>query len=70
MSRLSHAFLDIVFGNVCFVIVISHICGKRMRFSASSQNSISENSFFGDFEAFFSTYNFLLGRGGFLLLVR
>ena len=34
-----------------------------MQFSESSQNSISENSFFGHFEVDFSTYNFFPGRG-------
>ena len=48
-----HAAFDVVFGNVDFVIVIFKIHGRKMRFSESSQNSISEKSIFGHFEVFF-----------------
>ena len=70
MSTSLHAVFDVVFCNVYFVIVIFNIHGRKMRFSESSQNSISEKSIFGHFEViFFSTYNFFPGRGGIFLLV-
>ena len=53
MSTSLHADFNVVSGNVYFVIVISNIRGRKMRFSESSQNSISENSIFGHFEAVF-----------------
>ena len=53
MSTLLHATFNVVSGNVDFVIVILTIHGRKKRFSASSQNSISEKSTFGQFEVFF-----------------
>ena len=53
MSTSLHAVFNVVFGNVYFVIVISNICGRKMQFSESSENSMSENSIFGHFEAIF-----------------
>ena len=53
MSTSLHAVFDVVSGNVDFVIVIFNIHGQKMRFSESSQNSISEKSTFGHFEAIF-----------------
>ena len=50
MSTLVHAVFNVVSGNVFFVIVISNIRGRKMRFSESSQNSISEKSIFGQIE--------------------
>ena len=50
MSTSLHAVFIVVSGNVYFVIVISNIRGRKMRFSASNQNSISEKSVFGHFE--------------------
>ena len=56
MGTSSHAVFNVVSGNVYFVIVIFNIHGQKMRFSESSQNSISEKSIFGHFEVIFSTY--------------
>ena len=53
MSTLLHAILNVVSGNVYFVIVIFNIHGRKMRFSESTQNSISEKSIFGHFEVIF-----------------
>ena len=53
MSTSLHAVFNVVFGNVCFVIVILNIYGRKMRFSESNQNSISEKSIFGHFEVIF-----------------
>ena len=53
MSTSLHAVLNVIFGNVYFVIVISSICGQKIRFSESSQNSMSEKSIFGHFEVIF-----------------
>ena len=48
-----HAVYNVVSGNVNFVVVIFSICCLKMRVSASSQNSITEKSVFGQFEVFF-----------------
>ena len=48
-----HAVFNVVSGNVYFVIVILSIYGRKMRFSESSQNSMSEKSIFGHFEVIF-----------------
>ena len=53
MSTFLHAVFNVVSGNVYFVIVISNIHGRKMRFSESSQNLISEKSIFGHFEVIF-----------------
>ena len=53
MSTSLHAAFNVVFGNVYFVILIIKIGGRKMRFSESSQNSISEKSIFGHFEVIF-----------------
>ena len=51
MSTSLHAILNVVSGNVEFVKCI--IRGRKLQFSASNQNSISEKSIFGHFEAIF-----------------
>ena len=53
MSTSLHAFFNVVFGNVYFFIVIFNLHGRKIRFSESSQNSISEKSIFGHFEVVF-----------------
>ena len=53
MSTSLHAVFNVVSGNVYFVIVISPVGGRKMRFSESSEISISEKSIFGDFEVIF-----------------
>ena len=53
MSTSLHTAFDLVFGNVDSVIVIFNIHGQKMRFSESSQNSISNKSLFGHFEVIF-----------------
>ena len=53
MSASLHAVFNVVSGNVYFVIVIFTICGPKMRFSESTQNSMSEKSIFGQFEVIF-----------------
>ena len=53
MSTSLHAVFNAIFGNVYFVIVICNNCGRKMRFSEGSQNSMSEKSIFGQFEVNF-----------------
>ena len=53
MSTSLDAVFNVVFGNVYFVIVIFTIYGRKMRFSGSTQNSMSEKSIFGHFEVIF-----------------
>ena len=53
MSTSLHAVSNVVSGFVYFVIVDFNIHGRKMRFSESRQNSISENSIFGHFEVIF-----------------
>ena len=53
MSTSLHAVFNVVFGNVYFVIVIFNIHGRKMRFSESTQKSMSEKSIFGHFEVNF-----------------
>ena len=53
MSRSLHAVFNVVSGNVYFVIVNFNIHGRKMRFSESTQNFISEKSIFGQFEVIF-----------------
>ena len=53
MSTSLHAVFNLIFGNVYFVIVIFEIQGRKMRFSESSQNSMSEKSIFGQFKVIF-----------------
>ena len=53
MSTLLHAVFNVVSGNVYFVMVIFNIHGRKMRFSESSQISMSEKSIFGQFEVIF-----------------
>ena len=53
MSTSLHAVFNVVSGNIYFVIVIFNIHGQKMRFSESTQNSMSEKSIFGHFEVIF-----------------
>ena len=53
MSTSLHVVFNVVSGNVYFVIVIFNIHSQKMRFSGSSQNSMSEKSIFGHFEVIF-----------------
>ena len=53
MSTSLHAVFNLVSGNVYFFIVIFNIHGRKMRFSESSQISMSEKSIFGHFEVIF-----------------
>ena len=53
MSTTLHAIVIVVSGNVYFLIVIFNLHGRKIRFSESSQNSISEKSIFGHFEVIF-----------------
>ena len=53
MSTSLHAVFNVVSGNVNYVIVNFNICDRKMRFSESTQNSISEKSIFGHFEVIF-----------------
>ena len=53
MSTLLHAAFNLISGNVDFVIVIFNIYSRKVRFSESSQNSVSENSIFGQLEVIF-----------------
>ena len=53
MITLLHAVFILISGKVYFVVVISNFPGRKMRFSASSQNSISEKSVLGHFKVIF-----------------
>ena len=53
MSTPLHALFNVVSGNIYFVIVIFNSYGRKMRFSESCQNSMSEKSTFGQFEVVF-----------------
>ena len=53
MSTPLHAVFNLISGNVYFDLVVSNICGLKMRFSASSHNSLSEKSIFGHFDVIF-----------------
>ena len=53
MSTSLHAVFKVVSGNVYYVIVISNVGGRKMRFSESGENSISEKSIFGHFGVIF-----------------
>ena len=53
MSTSLHAVFNVVLDNVYFVIVISNNCGRKVQFSESTQNSMSEKSIFGHFEVIF-----------------
>ena len=50
MSTSLHAVFNVVFGIVYFIIPIFNFCGRKMRFSESSQNSITKKSIFGQFD--------------------
>ena len=50
MSTPLHVIFNVVFGNV---VVLFNIYGRKLRFSDSSQNPISEKSIFGQFEVIF-----------------
>ena len=59
MNTSLHVLFNVVFGNVFFIIVVFGICGRKMRFPESSQNSISEKSVFCPFEVnFLNVYIF------------
>ena len=68
MSTSLHAVFEVVFGSIYFVIVIFNIHGRQMRFSESSQNSLSEKSIFGQFEVFFLNVK-IFARAGWLFPV-
>ena len=53
MNTSLHAAVNLVFGKVYFVIVVSNFCGVKMRLFASIQNSKSKKSIFGQFEIIF-----------------
>ena len=53
MNTTLHVVFILVSGNVYSVLVIFNIYGRKMRFSESSQNSMSEKSIFGQFEVIF-----------------
>ena len=63
MSTSLHAVFNVVSGNVYFVIVIFNISGRKMQFSESSQNSVSEKSIFGHFEVIFLNV-YIFSRAG------
>ena len=63
MSTSLHAVFNVVSGNVYFVIVVFNSRGRKMRFSESSQNSISEKSIFGHFEVIFLNIQFFPRAG-------
>ena len=63
MSTSLHEIFNVVSGSVYCVIVISNIHGRKMRFSESSQNSISEKSNFGHFEVIFLNVDVFSSEG-------
>ena len=63
MSTSLHAVFNVVSGYVDFVIVSFNIPRRKMRFSESSQNSLSEKSIFGHFEIIFFNV-WILPRAG------
>ena len=63
MSTSLHPIFNVISSNVYFVIVSSNICGRKTRFSESSQNSVSEKSIFGQFEVIFLNV-YTWGGGG------
>ena len=71
MSTSLNAVFIVVSGNVFFVIVLSDIHGRKMRFSESSQNSMFEKSIFGHFEVIFLNLPFFSqGGSSYFLLAR
>ena len=63
MSTSLHAVFNVVSGNVYFVVVMFNIYGQKMRFSESTQNSMSEKSIFGHFEVIFFYVSIFLRAG-------
>ena len=53
MSTSSHSNLNVIFGNADSAVVIYNICGEKTRLFGSSQNYLSKNSIFGQFEVIF-----------------
>ena len=53
MSKFLHADFKDVSGKVYFVKLICIIHGRKMRFTASTQSSLSEKLIFGQFEVIF-----------------
>ena len=53
MSALSHAVFNLISGIIECVVVNFMFHGRKMRLSASSQNSKSEKSIYGHFEVSF-----------------
>ena len=70
-NTLSHAVSKVVFGQKILCSTFSNIHVGKMRFSASSQNSISEKSFsLSLWGHFFSTYTIFPGRGWSFLVTK
>ena len=53
MSTPLHAFSTVIFRNVYFAIFILNIHRRKIRFSSSSQKSVSEKSVSGQYEDIF-----------------
>ena len=68
MNTSSHAVLAIVSGNIYFKFIIFIIHGGKMQFPAFIKIFSCENQFLIIFMSFFSTYNFVPGRGCFFLV--
>ena len=68
MSTSLHAFFNLVFGNVYFVIVIFNIHGKKCDFQKVVKISNPGNRFLVILRSFFSTLKFFPGRGGYFVL--
>ena len=56
MSTSFHAAFNVISGIVYFILVVFNILGRKTRFSACSQNSISEKSIFGQFQVIFLNF--------------
>ena len=63
MSTSLHKTFTVVSGDVYLNIVSSINHCRKMRFSASSQHSISEKLISGHLGSFFSTYKYFPGQG-------
>ena len=61
MSTTLQAIFNVISANVYFVIVIFNIHCRKVRFSASSPNSITEKSIFGHLEVIFLNVYFFPG---------
>ena len=63
MSTSLHAIINVMFGNVYFVILIFNICGQKCDFLKVVKIPYPKSRFLVTLRSFFSTYKFFPGRG-------